>query len=213
MIDPITKKPRYVGKTIKKKLRRRLLGHINEAKTKTHKNTPKLAWLRKLNKMGMVPKIKLIRKVELAEWEYWEKFYIAEYKRMGYHLVNSTEGGEAGCSKKGRIVSDETRKKLSNVWLRKKVLGTNKLTEDHKQKLRGPRIHTRGSNNYKARSIRMYNDLGVDMVFGSISEAEVYLRSLGFKASRKNIGQCLQGVLVRGKYPRKKVSGFKFEYK
>lgn len=108
---PDTKEIRYIGKTVKA-LEDRLTSHIYDSvkrkdkKTITHKDN----WLRKLNKEGKIP---LIEKLDSTEWyksQELEKYWIAIYKNLGFNLLNQTDGGEGNL---GRIVSAETRKRMS----------------------------------------------------------------------------------------------------
>jgi group I intron endonuclease len=83
-----------------------------------------------------------------------EKYYVREYKRAGYTLLNLTEGGEgSGISEearqkkseymKNRIVSEETKNKISNSLKGRKVppevlakrIGKTH-SEEHKRKIR-----------------------------------------------------------------------------
>ena len=91
---------------------------------------------------------------------------IAEYKNQGVRLTNLTDGGEG---QSGRIVSIETRKKISdtkkstpNPFLgkkRPKYIGEKisassrgrKLTEEHKNKLSNAKIGNKLSENTKAK--------------------------------------------------------------
>lgn len=80
---------RYVGKTIRP-LRERLHNHIYESKTgKSHKSN----WIRLVNSKNLEIKIVIIDIVWKHDWEFWEIFWIAEYKRRGYKLTNTSPGG------------------------------------------------------------------------------------------------------------------------
>jgi len=64
--------PFYIGKTIRP-LKERERHH----KTKFSGNV----------------QIHLIKEIPTSEWKYWEKFYIKQYKDLGYILENKNEGG------------------------------------------------------------------------------------------------------------------------
>lgn len=100
--DPETKEIRYIGKTVQK-LEKRLIAHIYES---NHKKNHKCNWINKLRKRGDNPKIKLIDIVHEDEWEFWEMYWIEQFRCWGFNLVNNTPGGE------GYKHSDETKEKI-----------------------------------------------------------------------------------------------------
>lgn len=100
--DPETKEVRYIGKTIQK-LEKRLIAHIYES---NHKKNHKCNWINKLRKRGSNPKIKLIDIVHEDEWEFWEMYWIEQFRCWGFNLVNNTPGGE------GYKHSDKTKEKI-----------------------------------------------------------------------------------------------------
>lgn len=109
LVDPQTKEVRYIGKTIQT-LNRRLYKHIYDSKylieSKTHKNN----WIRKLTSLGLKPEIILLEENINSDWSKIEIDYIKKYKELGCNLTNSTEGGEG---QHGRLMSDETKAKIS----------------------------------------------------------------------------------------------------
>lgn len=97
---------RYIGQT-KRPLRIRLLDHLTEArnlKYTSHKNN----WIRSLCAVGVTPEITLVYETCIEEWPGHERRLIAEYRKNGHALTNSTEGGE-GVSN----LPEETRKKIA----------------------------------------------------------------------------------------------------
>lgn len=197
LIDPRDGTVRYIGFT-KGKLQKRLRSHIRESKQrKTHKHH----WINSMLDMGFIPEIKIVKFLPLCTkepWQYWEMYYIKKYKDRGCNLVNATEGGEGvtmtleikskiGLKSKDRIPGLETRKLMSKAKLGKI-----------------------GKDCPNSKGLIAYNDIE-ELFFHSMQEAENYFKSLGLKASKKNIGQCLQGKLVRGRWPRTKVAGYKFK--
>lgn len=106
--DPETNEIRYVGKTIKS-LIVRLGEHINEAKRNSGK-THKINWINSILNKQTIPVIEQIDECKWVDSENLEIYYIQKYKAEGARLVNTTDGGE-GCL--GRIISDETCKKIS----------------------------------------------------------------------------------------------------
>lgn len=88
---PITGEVRYIGKT-EQSLSIRLAKHIYESKkNKTHKNN----WIQNLIKQELKPVISLIEEITFNDWEFYEKYWIAQFKAWGFDLVNLTEGGES----------------------------------------------------------------------------------------------------------------------
>jgi hypothetical protein len=100
--NPITKEVRYIGKTVQK-LEKRLTAHIYESK---HRNNHKCNWINKLNKNNNRPIIKLLDTVSEEDWEFWEMYWIEQFKSWGFNLVNHTSGGE------GYTHSEETKEKI-----------------------------------------------------------------------------------------------------
>lgn len=154
LVDPDdeSETPRYIGITIKS-LQVRLTHHCgkNENKTRTHRTN----WVKSLLECGKRPKIILIE--EVVGWKnacereiYWIQFY----KDIGLKLCNGTLGGDgtlgatlteehkAAISKAqtGKIVSEKTRKKLSelNAGENHPLWGKN-LPEEVKEKMRKPK--------------------------------------------------------------------------
>lgn len=101
--NPKTKEVRYIGKTIQK-LEKRLTAHVYESK---HRKNHKCNWINKLIRENVKPKIKLIDTVSEDNWEFWETYWIEQFKTWGFKLVNQTPGGE------GYKHSDETKEKIS----------------------------------------------------------------------------------------------------
>lgn len=86
LIDPITNKVRYVGKT-KNKLNVRLSQHIS--KSKTNYKSHVYDWIRKLQCSGNKPIIELIEECFENNWEEREIYWISQFK----NLTNISRGG------------------------------------------------------------------------------------------------------------------------
>lgn len=114
LTDPRTNEPKYIGQT-KQELRIRLNRHVvDRTKSSTYKNN----WIIQLKKQGLRPNIELIETVPVNEWEFWETYWISQFKQWGFRLTNLTPGGEgciggSGC--KGYRHTKEARKKISNA--------------------------------------------------------------------------------------------------
>lgn len=98
---------KYVGKT--ESINSRFNRHIFDAKNKTKLNK-RDAWIKSLLNKGQKPIITIIDIVSETDWVFWEKYWISQFKTWGFDLKNTTDGGEGTY---GRIVSNETRNKMS----------------------------------------------------------------------------------------------------
>jgi len=113
---------RYIGKT-KNPLRKRLYKHIQESKKNiSYKNN----WINYLLSKCERPIIKVIDEVPENDWEFWEQYWISQFKCWGFKLTNLTEGGGGG---NGYKHSEESIKKMSQS-----KIGL-KLSDEHKQKI------------------------------------------------------------------------------
>jgi group I intron endonuclease len=90
LTDPNTKQVRYVGKTgdIKTRFER----HINESKNSTLSH--KKAWVNSLLNKNKEPIIEVIDVVDINEWQFWETYWISQFKTWGFYLTNMTHGGD-----------------------------------------------------------------------------------------------------------------------
>ncbi len=88
---PKTLKIRYVGVTVNR-LEVRLSNHKSEART-NKRNNHRLNWIRSLLAEEKEPVVELLGYFPQKDWEYWEKHFISLFRRLGYPLVNSNEGG------------------------------------------------------------------------------------------------------------------------
>ena len=66
LIDPRDNQVRYVGKTNN---------------------------IKRLIRNDYKPIIEILDEVDEAEWEFWEKYWICQFKAWGFDLVNATDGG------------------------------------------------------------------------------------------------------------------------
>lgn len=191
--DPITDEIRYIGYT-KKSLALRLKGHINQSlrENKTHKQK----WIRSLMGINILPTIELIHEITDNNWQYWEIFYIAKYP----NLTNGTKGGD-GLEETTQLALKRSKGQLGR-----------KFTVKHKEKLSKAKMGRIGKLCPNSKTLIAFND-NHELFFYSAKEAEQYFKSLGLKASSKNINQCLNGYLIRGRFKRKMVAGYKFKRK
>lgn len=93
LIDPITNETRYIGKT-KGSINKRFNSHIHDAINRSDRNAYVQCWIKNIVNNGSKPIINLIDEVPTEEWQFWEKYWIAQYKAWGVRLTNSTNGGD-----------------------------------------------------------------------------------------------------------------------
>lgn len=135
---PITNEVKYIGKT-ESELSKRLNQHLYYIKKVNKKNN----WIKSLLKKDLKPKIELLEEVELDDWQFWEMYWISQFKAWGFNLKNSSEGGMGGKTKwysgenhhyygkkakesrrknisqalSGRVIKESSREKMSNPVL------------------------------------------------------------------------------------------------
>jgi len=163
LIDPISKKIRYIGKANDPK--RRLYEHIYEARKGFigHKHN----WIRKLLRKQLKPAVGIVVKCTKENWKEKEKLWINYYGLE--NLVNQKEGGIEPPSSLGRKHTEETKekirkahmgkpKKYPSYWLGKKGKKNpnfgRKHTKETKEKMRETHLGAKnpmyGKKNIKA---------------------------------------------------------------
>lgn len=106
LVDPRNGRVRYVGWTTDAEYR--LKAHILESEEGT---THKCQWIRSLLENGLVPELKILEQGEGDTWSESERWWIKFYREeVGEVLTNATDGGEGS---PGRVISEETRRKMS----------------------------------------------------------------------------------------------------
>jgi predicted DNA-binding protein YlxM (UPF0122 family) len=132
---------RYIGKS--NNPRRRLYQHINE-KSNKHKYN----WLNNIIKNNDRPTIEIIDEVPEEEWEFWEQYWISQFKTWGFKLINATNGGDGS---NGYKHSEKSKRKM-----RRSKLGTklpqeqrDKISKSVKQKFIENPGYNRSGNNLK----------------------------------------------------------------
>lgn len=119
--DPLTGEIRYIGKANNPK--KRILDHVKEGKTsnKSHK----ISWVKSLISKDLMPIVEIVDEVPKSEWEFWETFWISQFKAWEFKLTNISPGGYNNNYKR----SSETKQKM-----RKSKLGS-KLPIEHRNKI------------------------------------------------------------------------------
>lgn len=88
LLDPISNIVRYVGKSNNPK--KRLYEHLRNCYSSiNYKNN----WIKSLLSKNTKPILNIVDEVFLSDWEFWEKFWIFKYKKEGYNLTNTDDGG------------------------------------------------------------------------------------------------------------------------
>jgi hypothetical protein len=112
--DPRNDELRYIGKTARDRMMRRLWEHRSEAAMK--ENNPRNRWLRSLLRLGISPEMRVIEETTEAAWQECERRWISYFRQIGARLTNTTEGGEGGATCKGRKWTEERRKHISEMF-------------------------------------------------------------------------------------------------
>lgn len=109
LTDPRTSAVRYIGKSVRP--HERLANHCNE-RADTWRNR----WIQKLLREGVKPGLVILEELpSSADWKAAERRWIAAAPEHGWHLTNSTSGGDG--------VQDlplEIRERMRLTWLGRK---------------------------------------------------------------------------------------------
>jgi group I intron endonuclease len=106
--DPRDSRLRYIGKTVN--LKTRLYRHLidyDRGKI-THCST----WVKGIVNDGLQPVMEVLEETTEDKWQAIERVWIAKAKAEGEDLTNMSLGGTGG-SYPGRVMSEETKQKLS----------------------------------------------------------------------------------------------------
>ena len=186
--DPKNGQVRYVGKT--EYVDKRLHQHIRDCnKSNNHKN----CWIKSVLKNGEKPIFNILDEVEKSNWQYWEIYWIAQFKYWGFNLVNSTDGGEGN---NNQIFTEKTRKKLSerffgekNPFFNKKHSEETKKILKHKRQFQKTNFEKLLECNKKRRKpVLQYDKLGI-----LIKEWDSILEAEKFFNTRATISPCCLG--------------------
>lgn len=131
ILNPTTNEVRYIGKTVDPK--RRFYEHLNRRVNNHCSN-----WIYSLLQNNILPEFVIIDEVFEQDWQFYEKYWISQFKSWGFNLTNMTNGGE-GCLK--REFSEETKIKISignkgkhKYWLGKKFSRQHIINMSKKRK-------------------------------------------------------------------------------
>tara|TARA_R110001632_G_C11331622_1_gene416598 strand:- start:1301 stop:1879 length:579 start_codon:yes stop_codon:yes gene_type:complete len=90
--DPFTNVIRYVGKTTEKNFHKRFISHNNPHSRKDG-NPHKINWINSIKKKGGKVIMEVLDTIE-GDWEWLERYWIAQFKEWGFPLVNYSKGGD-----------------------------------------------------------------------------------------------------------------------
>ena len=106
---------RYIGKTNdpKNRIERHLQPYyLNE-------NTYKSKWLKSEIKKGYTPILNIIDVVEEDNWQFWEIYWIEQFKAWNFNLTNGTIGGDGIILNKNTI-NKRNNTRIENTYLKNK---------------------------------------------------------------------------------------------
>lgn len=126
ILNPVTNEVKYVGKTLNTK--RRFYQHLH-----TKLNSYCSKWIYSLLEKNIIPEFVIIDEVYEDNWQFYEEYWISQFKSWGFNLTNLTSGGE-GCN--NRCVSEQTRKNISiNQKGEKGYWFGKKFSKEHIEKI------------------------------------------------------------------------------
>ena len=116
LTDPVTGEVRYIGKT-KGNLVNRWYSHCSNyklSKEKSYKNS----WIISLKQRSYKPIIEILDEVPENDWEFWEMYWIIQFKNWGFNLTNMTKGGEGGNGGKGCLGYKHTEEAKRSISIK-----------------------------------------------------------------------------------------------
>lgn len=183
LIDPITLKTRYIGRT-RLDLATRLYRHTYRTKSRLRKGerlTHKERWILSLLKKNSKPFIRTIVNLNCT----WEESYEVEIKLIEKYLVsrNLTNHNDRGPSKL-KSISKEDRLKISNTLKRKYASGEiepTKTTPIHVYDLGGNYLKSFNQLNIAAKELKIDNSSIHRVLNGT------YAKMKGYRFSREKV--------------------------
>lgn len=125
LFDPRNYSLRYIGKSDNPNLR--LKQHIKEARHSKKRNRYVASWIRQLLSEDLQPDMEVLEECTQDNWQESEKAWIAECRKFGVRLTNTTDGGDGVnnpppevrarmASMRGKTHSDEWRQYMSSLF-------------------------------------------------------------------------------------------------
>ena len=136
--DPVTLQIKYVGKTTNT-LERRLSCHIQDRKRFSHKCAN---WIKSLIRQNKKPIIKLVDTVSIEDSNFYEIYWINQFKVWGFELKNETLGGDGASlglprSKEAKFKTSAT---LKQKYDNKEIVFTEKRRQLISNRLKGRKL-------------------------------------------------------------------------
>lgn len=92
LFDPVTGACRYVGKSTNSVVR--FHQHLRDALDPNHKRTRLHGWIKQLIDAGKAPRLKVLQRCGIQDWDVVERRCIAEQREAGCKLLNISPGGK-----------------------------------------------------------------------------------------------------------------------
>jgi len=148
LVDPRTKRERYIGRTVNP-LRRRLREHIATAARGKLKDRRKADWFDELAALGLAPDIVEIDRVGLDSFQAAERRWVAHFRAIHPDLLNVKRGGDGGLG--GHFVVwtpelDAMLGKVTDSALAKRIGVTRKAVSYRREQLGIPASFDRSEN-------------------------------------------------------------------
>lgn len=174
LIDPRDNKLRYIGKTIQGM--KRLKNHLKPSSLKEG-NTRKNNWLKKLLEQGLMPNFAIFisynnylpKSVNNKILYNLEQYFITYFKKhLPYELTNDCDGGEGSI---GRVISKETRKKMSESAKRRGLPQALLNQQKPKNKPKAPKIYK--SKAVPGKKQKYYDSMKIAIIGKNILTEEI----------------------------------------
>lgn len=194
LCDPQTGEIRYVGKTCRG-TSARLKEHVSPSRLK--ERSYKNVWLKSL---GVAPAIEIVEEVPADQIDDAERFWISQFRALGFRLTNGTDGGDGAT---GLVMSQEARNKLAkalqgnrNCAGKKNALGSTHSQESRQrrsQALQGlskqPFSDAHRLALSRSRGGRSVIHVASGQVFNSLAEA-----ARAFSVKPEMVGRVIRGT-------------------
>lgn len=118
--NPFDNTVKYIGKT--KNPKRRLSEHL----TKKGLTCKKGKWIRLLLSQGIVPIMEILDEVHSTEINFYEQYWISQYRAWGFILLNTQNGGDMAPYHFSSKYQKSLKKRIEN-YLGPKILIQSKL--------------------------------------------------------------------------------------
>ena len=153
LLDPRNNFRIYIGKSDNPQ--QRLKQHLTMLQPKTIKND----WVKKLLSLNLTPELIIIDEVPRIGWDFWEKFYIEQFRCWGFTLMNGTDGGDGGntfiklSEDKKTIFRERARIHAIKIFTGKKLSEAHrlKITQSQTGRTNSPESNIKRSNTLRGR--------------------------------------------------------------